>query len=171
MGPCCIVKGQGRLCLARLLNPVRACQSTAIPRFISSPWCSSLGRFDVQHFTGANEVLTPRRGQTSTRLDWKSCKMSGLHRHLPQAHTMGENGAAVRRRAAPEKESFYHTRQEFSGYMGCPFLQPNAFPNSSKFCTEPFTRQRPGECGSVSASCRETASVWFWHHTWAKPMK
>jgi len=46
----------------------------------------------------------------------------------------------------------YQTRQEFTGYMGCPFVQPNALPNSSKFCTDPLVRQRPGEWGSVSAN-------------------
>ena len=39
----------------------------------------------------------------------------------------------------------YHTRQEFVGYMGWPSLHPNALPNSSKFCTVPFTRHSPGE--------------------------
>src|SRR5581483_4186341 len=65
----------------------------------------------------------------------------------------------------------HQTRHEFTGTMGCPFLQPKAFPNSSKFCTVPFTRHSPGECGSVSADCRADCSVWFWHHTCAKPMK
>ena len=37
------------------------------------------------------------------------------------------------------------TRQEFVGYIGWPLVHPNALPNSSKFCTVPFTRQRPGE--------------------------
>src|ERR1035437_3521010 len=48
----------------------------------------------------------------------------------------------------------YQTRQDFTGFIGLPWLQLKAFPNSSKFCTLPFTRQRPGECGSVSAACR-----------------
>ena len=38
--------------------------------------------------------------------------------------------------------------------MGCPLVQPKAFPNSSKFCTEPLTRHLPGECGSTSTSWR-----------------
>jgi hypothetical protein len=49
----------------------------------------------------------------------------------------------------------YQTRQEFCGYIGCPCLQLKALPNSSKFCTEPFTRHFPGECGSLSAAWRE----------------
>ena len=65
----------------------------------------------------------------------------------------------------------YQTRQEFTGYMGWPFLQPKALPKASKFCTVPLTRQWPGECGSMSDNCRAICSVWFWHHTWAKPMK
>jgi len=40
---------------------------------------------------------------------------------------------------------------ELAGYIGCPLVHPKALPNSSKFCTLPFVRQRPGECGSVSA--------------------
>ncbi len=69
------------------------------------------------------------------------------------------------------RTSCYHTRQEFSGTMGCPLVQPKALPNSSKFCTVPLTRQRPGECGSVSARCRADCSVWFSHHTCANPRK
>jgi len=65
----------------------------------------------------------------------------------------------------------YQTRQEFSGTMGWPFLQPKALPKASKFWTVPFTRQRPGACGSVSALWRAMASVRFSHHTWAKPIK
>jgi hypothetical protein len=67
--------------------------------------------------------------------------------------------------------ALYQTRQELTGYIGCPLEQPKALPNSSKFCTLPLVRQRPGECGSVSADCRAEGSVWFWHHTWAKPRK
>ena len=65
----------------------------------------------------------------------------------------------------------YQTRQEFTGYMGWPLVQPKALPNSSKFCTAPFARHSPGEWGSVSADCRADCSVWFWHQTWAKPRK
>ena len=71
----------------------------------------------------------------------------------------------------PGGKTAYHTRQEFAGYMGWPLVQPKALPNSSKFCTEPLTRQRPGEWGSTSADWREDCSVWFWHHTSAKPRK
>lgn len=39
----------------------------------------------------------------------------------------------------------YHTTHGCSGIIGCPFLQPNASPNLSKFCTEPFVLKRPGE--------------------------
>ena len=37
----------------------------------------------------------------------------------------------------------YQTRHEFSGIIGWPTLQPNALPNSSKFCTVPFVRHSP----------------------------
>jgi hypothetical protein len=83
----------------------------------------------------------------------------------------GKKQQAAARRAAHEPAAHpgrarpYHTRQEFTGYMGWPFLQLKALPNSSKFCTEPFTRYWPGECGSTSESWRATCSVWFWHQT------
>ena len=63
----------------------------------------------------------------------------------------------------------YQTRQELAGYMGSPFLQPNASPNFSKFCTSPFTRKRPGECGSVLASTWAYSGRVFSHHTCAYP--
>jgi len=43
------------------------------------------------------------------------------------------------------EEVAYQTRQELAGYMGWPLVQAKALPNSSKFCTVPLTRQRPGE--------------------------
>jgi|SRR5580698_1793676 hypothetical protein len=49
---------------------------------------------------------------------------------------------------------FYHTRQLLSGIIGWPLWQPKALPNSSKFCTTPFTRNIPGECGSTFADTR-----------------
>ena len=39
------------------------------------------------------------------------------------------------------------------------------------FETTPFTRQRPGECGSVSACRRALSSAWLVHHTCAQPRK
>src|SRR5438874_10977640 len=65
----------------------------------------------------------------------------------------------------------YQTRQAFSGIIGCPTLQPNALPNSGKFCTLPLMRHLPELCGSVLASTRDVASRTFSHHTCAKPMK
>ena len=57
----------------------------------------------------------------------------------------------------------YHTRQAFSETIGCPALQPKACWKAAEFCTAPFTRQRPGECGSVSTRLRASWSVTFWH--------
>ena len=74
-------------------------------------------------------------------------------------------------RSATVMSFAYQTRQEFVGYIGLPWVQPKAFPNSSKFWTEPLTRHLPGECGSTRAAWRAAASLVFWHHTWAKPMK
>ena len=55
----------------------------------------------------------------------------------------------------------YQTRQAFSRIIGAGGLQPNAFANCGELLTTPFTRNSPGECGSVWASCRELASVEF----------
>src|SRR5277367_1869328 len=65
----------------------------------------------------------------------------------------------------------YQTRHEFVGIIGWPTLQPNALPNSSKFCTVPFVLHSPVLCGSVFASTRAFCSVWFWHHTCPNVMK
>ena len=58
---------------------------------------------------------------------------------------------------APGAESLgaqtgYQTRQVLVGIIGWPTLQLKALPKASKFCTEPFTRHLPGECGSVRAA-------------------
>src|SRR5258706_14927533 len=65
----------------------------------------------------------------------------------------------------------YHTRQAFAFNMGCPALQPQAFWNSGMFCTTPFTRKRPGECGSMLTNIRENSERRFSHHTRPKPKK
>ncbi len=39
----------------------------------------------------------------------------------------------------------HHTRQALTGIMGCPVLQPKAWPNSGMFCTTPFARNCRGE--------------------------
>jgi hypothetical protein len=72
---------------------------------------------------------------------------------------------------APVTGVLYHTRQAFSGTMGWPGLQPKAFWNSGMFSTTPFTRQRPGEWGSVRTPRRSNSGVLFWHQTRAKPRK
>src|SRR5271157_1053719 len=40
--------------------------------------------------------------------------------------------------------------------MGCPLVQPKALPNSSKFSTEPLTRERSCECGCTGIEAWET---------------
>src|ERR1039458_2040806 len=57
----------------------------------------------------------------------------------------------------------YQTRQAFSATIGCPALHPKACWKAAEFCTAPFTRHRPGECGSVSTRFRASWSVTFWH--------
>src|SRR5208283_2212195 len=91
---------------------------------------------------------TPGRRETSTR------------RPRENAVVNKNAGAAEDRTTAPDG-AVYQTRQELAGYIGWPLVQPKALPNSSKFCTEPLTRQRPGEWGSVSAAWRADCSVWF----------
>lgn len=51
----------------------------------------------------------------------------------------------------------HHARHAFSRTIGWPVLQLHAFWNSGMFCTTPFTRKRPGECGFV-CTCSRTAS-------------
>ena len=60
---------------------------------------------------------------------------------------------------AVDNSAAYQTRQAFSGIIASPFLQPKAFPNSSKFCTDPLVRHSPGECGSVFTLTRADWSV------------
>ena len=80
----------------------------------------------------------------------------------PMRHPLpGSPGRRRLRRTVRPGAGGYQTRQELTGYMGWPLVQPKALPNSSKFCTVPSTRQRPGEWGSVSASWRDEDSVWF----------
>src|SRR3954469_4643750 len=56
----------------------------------------------------------------------------------------------------------HHPRQDFSARtIGWPFLQPKAFQNSGIFVTAPIKRNFPGECGSVTISSRDVASVTF----------
>jgi len=54
----------------------------------------------------------------------------------------------------PNLQRPYHTRQAFSATIGCPGLHLNACWKAAEFCTAPFTRQRPGECESVSTRLR-----------------
>src|SRR5581483_4996797 len=67
--------------------------------------------------------------------------------------------------------ALYQTWHALALTIFCPALHPNALAKSGLFCRVPFTRNRPGECGSVLASSRELSGVEFWHHTWAKPRK
>ena len=89
--------------------------------------------------------------------------LSGLHRFLetPRRNPLEPSTSNL----------VHHTRQAFTGIIGCPTLQPNALPNSGKFCTEPLMRHSPELCGSVFASTRALASRVFSHQTWPKAMK
>ena len=51
----------------------------------------------------------------------------------------------------------YQTRQRFALTIGCPALHEKARSNSGMFTTTPLTRYLPGECGSVTASTRESS--------------
>ncbi len=113
------------------------------------------------HFRVAAGVWTPAAPETSS--GGRRKRRGACVPYLARPHRA--------RYGNPRMASSYQTRQDFAGNIGWPLVQPNALPNSSKFCTEPLTRQRPGECGSVSADWRADCSVWFWHHTCAKPRK
>src|SRR5947209_15575417 len=65
----------------------------------------------------------------------------------------------------------YQTRHGFCGIIGCPTLQPNALPNSGKFCTDPLVRYLPGEWGLVFAESSDASGLLFSHQTCPKPMK
>src|ERR1039457_2550537 len=65
--------------------------------------------------------------------------------------------------------ALYQTWHAFWLTIGCPALHENAFWNSGMFCTVPFTRKWPGECGSVIALCLNSCGDMFSHHTCANP--
>jgi hypothetical protein len=61
--------------------------------------------------------------------------MSPEKRPDTQAHSerLEARCHAFSKTAQLRAEAHYQTRQEFSGYIGCPLWHPKAFPNSSKF--------------------------------------
>ena len=146
-----------------------AAQSAPAPSPAKDATHTALPFSGDQNSMGSIAIWTRGNPQTSTRRRRKHA--------ISQGNLCARSGALHRKRRAAaqrmagHRPSLYQTRQELIGYMGWPFLHPKAFPNSSKFCTVPFTRHLPGEWGSTSADCRADGSVWFWHHTCAKPMK
>src|SRR5947209_8660399 len=58
----------------------------------------------------------------------------------------------------------HHTWQALALTIFCPGLQLKALAKSSLFCTVPFTRYSPGECGSVFASRRALSGVRLSRH-------
>src|SRR5208283_270648 len=163
-GPCCIVKAQGGLCLVlardwskQCIFPGRttseAAENPLLP--VRTVQFHALGlRFGLQD-GGKRQPASP-----AVRFP------AGLHSsQVPQPldRSRGKPRLQIRIREKDPGQG-YQTRQDVAGYMGWPLVQPKALPNWSKFCTEPFTRQRPGEWGSTSAAWRADCSVWFWHH-------
>src|SRR5205085_179337 len=65
----------------------------------------------------------------------------------------------------------HHTRHGVALTIFCPALQLKARAKSSLFCSVPFTRYSPGECGSVLVRTRRLSGVRFSHHTCAKLRK
>src|SRR5213075_239448 len=65
----------------------------------------------------------------------------------------------------------HQTRHAFGFTIACPALHPNAFANSGRSETMPFTRYLPGECGLVMAFTRRFSGRWFSQAHCAKPMK
>jgi hypothetical protein len=86
----------------------------------------------MKFFPAAVAVLDARRAAKSTH---------AIKKTAAEGAPADEGGPGRRARAKPP----YHTRHELTGYIGWPFWQPKALPNSSKFCTVPFTLHRPGE--------------------------
>src|ERR1017187_355949 len=97
--------------------------------------------------------VTGRRGELSNRSGGATVVLAAAE--LRSAWT-GEGARPHTSCACPirAKTIVYQTRQAFSDTMGCPALHPKACWNAVEFCTAPFTRQRPGECGSVSTRLR-----------------
>ena len=96
----------------------------------------------------------------SARADAKNLfhRLSRTRRQHHAGHVHNSYGSRGKyppqRRLDSLKQLGYQIRQHFSGYMGWPLAHPNALPNSSKFCTVPLTRDRPGECGSAETDRR-----------------
>src|SRR5208337_3747701 len=91
---------------------------------------------------------------------------------MRNAHDRAEGSAGTGQRLPTSLTYNAHqTRQAGSRTIGWPALQPKASRRAAEFCTAPFTRQRPGECGSVIASTRACWSVTFWHQIWPYAMK
>ena len=174
-GPCCIVKGEGWLCLVSPRNGAKQ------GIFRGRPHCE---RHPTRRPAGLKHGFWIRlrfgRRNPGKRQRASAGKDFDRDEAAPDVHPTDEIPAAAAATRpepwpgaamAPKPGDCHQTRQELTGTIGWPFAQPNALPNSSKFSTEPFTRQRPGEWESISANRRAVSSVWFWHHTWAKPRK
>jgi hypothetical protein len=95
----------------------------------------------IDPIAGADAFWTPESRETSTKE--KTSPNKSTLRRLVGGGAQARSSGLKRRNSGIGFD--YQTRQEFAGTMGWPFVQPNALPNSSKFCTVPLTRQRPGE--------------------------
>src|ERR1700678_2536895 len=164
----------------RFLHPGQACAAKFASSTAELGWDGSL-----LHCKSQGSVMPSfpvRLGKTGR---FSGCFHAGLSPETAPSAIQNKISGAVsvwtpqRRQRSPEGEGKmrsdraddYQTRQDFAGYIGCPFLQPNALANSSKFCTVPFTRQRSAEWVSLRASWRANSSVWLVHQTWPKPRK
>jgi hypothetical protein len=145
MGPCCIVKGRGTLCLAWPSIRIPGAIKLVVPCLALGPVLAVFREQRAVHFfSDAVVCLTPHKQQTSTQNGPEQAEFLLITLALRTSC-----GQAPRRRRCTARlrgsRLNYHTRQDFSGYIGCPLVQPKALPNSSKFCTDPFTRHLPGE--------------------------
>jgi len=177
MGPCCIVKGEGMLCLVSARDsPYRSAfdliasrphadkQSTRPPSHstrllaVRLTLCTCEGNWQAglaRNWNLPSGAKAPIPFMTAAaRL--KSCPFT--LRRIPTSQSPASCGWALLQTADYSCRA-HQTRQTFSGYIGCLLGQLKAFPNSSKFCTEPLVRHFPGECGSTRARRRASCSV------------
>ena len=115
-------------------------------------------------------------GPVSDPLKVELARKQGASAYQPdgregQPHSEEPSAGGIRIHKASIVSTFraHHTRQALALTIGWPALQEYAFWNSDMFCTVPFTRKRPGECGSVMARWRASCGDMFSHQTCANP--
>jgi hypothetical protein len=112
----------------------------------------------------AHQAHSPATSTCSMKTTVDATRNQGPHRRkilsAKSQHLAASTAACPCKQGLFDSRSVnYQTRQLLTGIIGWPTLQPNALPNSSKFCTVPFTLHSPVLCGSVFACTRALCSV------------